>query len=148
MKIKNIKEGFTKAKDTLNNTFVEALVDVQTGNLPTLSKSDKILYSLAGVVGITAYGASPAFAGTGDPFSTAEGLLKTFYTKLLTISTALAVFLSVVALIMAMVSMDEQESKRGTRWLKKIWICWVIINGLGAFVSIGQMLTKDIGYNA
>ena len=147
MKIKNIKEGFTKAKDTLNNTFVEALVDVQTGNLPTLSKSDKILYSLAGATGIIAYGASPAFAGS-DPFSTAENLLKTFYGKLLTISTALAVFLSVVALIMAMVSMDEQESKRGTRWLKKIWICWVLINGLGAFVSIGQMLTKDIGYNA
>lgn len=145
MKIENIKNGFTRAKDTLNNAIVEAMVDVQTGNLPTQSKSDKILYSLAGATGIVAYGAVPACAT--DFFSTATTLLNDYYKKLLGISTALAVFLSVIALIMAMVSMDEQEGKRGTRWLKKIWITWILINALGVFVSIGTEITKDTQWN-
>ena len=146
MKFKKIKSGFVKAKDSVNNAFIEAMVDLQTGNLPKETKADRIIFSLASATGILTCGTGVAFAAPADPFSAAESVLKKYYTKLLEISTLLAAFLIVIALIASWFNTDGQDAKKEVKWVKRIVLGWVIINALGFFVAIGKDLTNGLRY--
>ena len=72
-----------------------------------------------------------------DRFST---IMRDFYSKIIAISTIVAVTMSAVALIVRMVSRNQKAVDEATAWLKRIVITWMILNSLGFIVAYLQPL--------
>ncbi len=76
----------------------------------------------------------PAFA-VQDLFAVAKTIIIDLYTQIAGISTVLAGLMSAVAVIGAKLSNNQHKVDQAWDWLKRIWICWAIINGIGAFIA-------------
>lgn len=77
---------------------------------------------------------TPALAVT-DLFTVADTIIVDLYNSIAGISTALAGLMSAVAVIGAKLSNNQHKVDQAWDWLKRIWICWAIINGIGAFIA-------------
>lgn len=75
-----------------------------------------------------------AFA-ISDLFAVAKDIIIDLYTQIAGISTVLAGLMSAVAVIGAKLSNNQHKVDQAWDWLKRIWICWAIINGIGAFIA-------------
>lgn len=78
--------------------------------------------------------AVPAFA-LDDMWTVARKIIIDVYTKIVSISTVLAGLMSAIAVIGAKVNNTQQKSDQAWDWLKRIWVAWAIINGIGAFIA-------------
>lgn len=78
--------------------------------------------------------AVPAFA-LDDMWTVARTIIIDIYTKIVSISTVLAGLMSAIAVIGAKVNNTQQKSDQAWDWLKRIWVAWAIINGIGAFIA-------------
>lgn len=83
---------------------------------------------------LTAVLTQPAFA-TDDLWTVAKTIIVDVYNGIAGISTVLAGCMSAVAVIGAKMSNTQQKSDQAWDWLKRIWIAWAIINGIGAFIA-------------
>ncbi len=83
--------------------------------------------------------AVPAFAATNasgnDMWSVAQNIIVDVYNHIAGISTALAGLMSTVAVIGVKLSGNQHKSDQAWDWLKRIWVAWAIINGIGAFIA-------------
>ena len=77
---------------------------------------------------------APAFAAT-DLWTAAQTIIVDIYTHIATLSTALAGLMSAVAVLGAKLSNNQHKVDQAWDWLKRIWIAWMIINGIGAFIA-------------
>lgn len=78
--------------------------------------------------GVTAFAAE-------DMWTVANRIIVDVYTKIAGISTVLAGLMSAVAVIGAKMSNNQHKVDQAWDWLKRIWIAWVVINGIGAFLA-------------
>jgi hypothetical protein len=76
----------------------------------------------------------PAFA-VDDMWTVANRIIVDVYNKIAGISTVLAGLMSAVAVIGAKLSNNQHKVDQAWDWLKRIWIAWAIINGIGAFLA-------------
>ena len=76
----------------------------------------------------------PAFAAD-DMWTVANTSIVDGYTHIAGISTVLAGLMSAVAVIGAKLSNNQHKVDQAWDWLKRIWIAWAIINGIGAFIA-------------
>lgn len=76
----------------------------------------------------------PAFAAD-DMWTVANTIIVDVYTQIVGISTVLAGLMSAVAVIGAKLSNNQHKVDQAWDWLKRIWIAWAIINGIGAFIA-------------
>lgn len=76
----------------------------------------------------------PAFA-VDDMWTVANRIIVDVYSKIAGISTVLAGLMSAVAVIGAKLSNNQHKVDQAWDWLKRIWIAWAIINGIGAFIA-------------
>ena len=76
----------------------------------------------------------PAFA-VDDMWTVANRIIVDVYTKIVGISTVLAGLMYAVAVIGAKLSNNQHKVDQAWDWLKRIWIAWAIINGIGAFIA-------------
>jgi uncharacterized membrane protein len=72
---------------------------------------------------------------TEDVFTAANRIIRTVYNSIAGISTVLAGLMSSVAVIGAKLSNNQQKTDQSWDWLKRIWVAWAIINGIGAFIA-------------
>ena len=80
--------------------------------------------------------AVPAFAAAAsDMWTVAQDIIVDVYTHIAGISTALAGLMSAVAVIGVKLSSNQHKSDQAWDWLKRIWVAWAIINGIGAFIA-------------
>lgn len=70
-----------------------------------------------------------------DLWTVAQTIIVDVYNGIAGISTVLAGCMSAVAVIGAKMSNTQQKSDQAWDWLKRIWIAWAIINGIGAFIA-------------
>ena len=77
---------------------------------------------------------APALAAD-DLWTIANNLIVDLYNHIAGISTVLAGLMSAVAVIGAKLSNNQHKVDQAWDWLKRIWICWAIINGIGAFIA-------------
>lgn len=77
---------------------------------------------------------TPALA-VDDMWTVANRIIVDVYNKIAGISTVLAGLMSAVAVIGAKVSNNQHKTDQAWDWLKRIWIAWAIINGMGAFLA-------------
>ena len=83
---------------------------------------------------ITAAVTIPAFAAD-DMWTAANRIIVDVYGKIAGISTVLAGLMSAVAVVGAKLSNNQHKVDQAWDWLKRIWIAWAIINGIGAFIA-------------
>ena len=76
----------------------------------------------------------PALA-VDDMWTVANTIIVDVYTQIAGISTVLAGLMSAVAVIGAKLSNKHHKVDQAWDWLKRIWIAWAIINGIGAFIA-------------
>lgn len=84
---------------------------------------------------------------TTDMWTLAKSLITKVYTQILGISTVLAGLMSAVAVIGAKMSGNQQKVDRSWDWLKRIWLAWAIINGIGGFISFIDPIFTDYHMN-
>ena len=86
-----------------------------------------------------------AFAAGEDLFEVADNIIRDVYTHIAGISTVLAALMSAIAVIGAKMSNNQHKVDQSWDWLKRIWIAWAVINGIGAFIAYVTPLFD--GYN-
>ena len=72
---------------------------------------------------------------TENIFEVADTIIRDVYNNIAGISTILAGLMSAIAVIGAKMSNNQQKSDQAWDWLKRIWLAWAIINGMGAFIA-------------
>lgn len=77
---------------------------------------------------------APALAAD-DLWTIANNLIVDLYNHIAGISTVLAGLMSAIAVIGAKLSNNQHKVDQAWDWLKRIWIAWMIINGIGAFIA-------------
>ena len=75
----------------------------------------------------------PALA-VDDMWTVANTVIVDVYSKIAGISTVLAGLMSAVV-VGAKLSNNQHKVDQAWDWLKRIWIAWAIINGIGAFIA-------------
>ena len=76
-----------------------------------------------------------AFAAGEDLFEVADNIIRDVYTNIAGISTVLAALMSAIAVVGAKMSNNQHKVDQSWDWLKRIWIAWAVINGIGAFIA-------------
>lgn len=76
-----------------------------------------------------------AFAAGENMFEVADTIIRDVYNNIAGISTILAGLMSAIAVIGAKMGNTQQKSDQAWDWLKRIWVAWAVINGMGAFIA-------------
>ena len=74
-------------------------------------------------------------AAVEDMWTVANRIIVDVYSKIAGISTVLAGLMSAVAVIGAKLSNNQHKVDQAWDWLRRIWIAWAVINGIGAFIA-------------
>ena len=74
-------------------------------------------------------------SATDNMWVVAERIIRDVYAQIAAISTVLAGLMSAVAVIGAKLSNNQHKTEQAWDWLKRIWIAWAVINGIGAFIA-------------
>ena len=101
--------------------------------MPTKKLFKLYLFSLTALL-LTALFTVPAYA-TEDMWTVANRIIVDVYTHIAGISAVLAGLMSAVAVIGAKLSNNQHKVDQAWDWLKRIWIAWAVINGIGAFIA-------------
>lgn len=75
------------------------------------------------------------FATGEDIFEAADTIIRDIYNHIAGISTVLAGLMSAIAVIGAKMSNNQHKTDQAWDWLKRIWLAWAVINGMGAFIA-------------
>lgn len=86
----------------------------------------------------------PHAGAVDDMWVVANRIIKDVYTKIAGVSTVLAGLMSAVAVIGAKMSGTQQKADQAWDWLKRVWLAWVIINGIGAFIAYVRPLFNGL----
>jgi len=110
-----------------------------------MKKWQKILILSVMMVMLISATSLTAFAAGEDMFEVADNIIRDVYTNIAGISTVLAALMSAIAVIGAKMSNNQHKVDQSWDWLKRIWIAWAVINGIGAFIAYVTPLLD--GYN-
>lgn len=102
------------------------------------------VYRIALVLLILAALFMPHAGAVDDMWVVANRIIKDVYTKIAGVSTVLAGLMSAVAVIGAKMSGTQQKADQAWDWLKRVWLAWVIINGIGAFIAYVRPLFNGL----
>ena len=75
------------------------------------------------------------FADGENIFELGDKIIFDVYNHIAGISTVLAALMSSIAVIGAKISNNEHKTQQAWDRLKRIWLAWAVINGIGAFIS-------------
>lgn len=110
-----------------------------------MKKWQKILILSAMIMMLISSATMTAFAAGEDLFQVADNIIRDVYTNIAGISTVLAALMSAIAVIGAKMSNNQHKVDQSWDWLKRIWIAWAVINGIGAFIA--YIVPLFDGYN-
>ena len=106
----------------------------KTINYSLLMKRLFLVYRIALLVLMLAV-ILPHAGAVDDMWVVANRIIKDVYTKIAGVSTVLAGLMSAVSVVGAKLSGTQQKADQAWDWLKRVWLAWVIINGIGAFIA-------------
>ena len=110
-----------------------------------MKKWKKLLLGFAIITVLFSATSLTAFAAGEDMFQVADNIIRDVYTHIAGISTVLAALMSAIAVVGAKMSNNQHKVDQSWDWLKRIWIAWAVINGIGAFIAYIVPLFE--GYN-
>ena len=95
------------------------------------------------VISIMILTVSQVFA-VDDMWTVANRIIIDVYNKIAGISTVLAGLMTTVCVVGMKLSNNQQKVDQSMDWLKRIWIAWAIINGIGAFLAYVRPLLSGL----
>lgn len=107
----------------------------KTINYSEMMRRVFLVYRIVLVLLVLAALFMPHAGAVEDMWTAANRIIKDVYTKIAGVSTVLAGLMSAVAVIGAKMSGTQQKADQAWDWLKRVWLAWVIINGIGAFIA-------------
>ena len=110
-----------------------------------MKKWKKLLLMFAIITVLLSATSLTAFAAGEDMFQVADNIIRDVYTHIAGISTVLAALMSAIAVVGAKMSNNQHKVDQSWDWLKRIWIAWAVINGIGTFIAYIVPLFE--GYN-
>lgn len=113
----------TKEADTMRKLILRLCPDL-----------GRLYFVLMLILLMLIYFTIPVYA-VDDMWTVASRIIKDVYSKLAGVSTVLAGLMSAVAVVGAKLSNNQHKVDQAWDWLKRIWIAWAIINGIGAFLA-------------
>lgn len=108
-------------------------------------RTNKLAAAAVFTAAITIMLSVSVFAEGEDLFQVADNIVRDVYNHIAGISTVLAGLMSAIAVIGAKMSNNQHKVDQSWDWLKRIWIAWAVINGIGAFIAYITPLFA--GYN-
>lgn len=84
-------------------------------------------------------------ANIDDLWAAAHKIIIDLYNHIAGISTILAGLMSSIAVTGAKMSNNQHKVDQAWDWLRRIWIAWAIINGIGAFIAYVIPLFSGMG---
>ena len=93
------------------------------------------VYLLSMVFVLTIPMMMPSSFAVDDMWTVANNLIVDLYSQIVKISTVLAGLMSAVAVIGAKLSNNQHKVDQAWDGLRRIWIAWVVINGIGALIA-------------
>lgn len=102
-----------------------------------------IKYALLIAVALMLCCVVPVYA-VDDMWTVANRIIIDVYNKIAGISTVLAGLMTSVCVIGMKLVNNQQKSDQAIDWLKRIWISWAIINGIGAFLAYVKPLLDGL----
>lgn len=100
-----------------------------------MKKWKRTVLMLTTVLVMTVSMSVTVFAAGEDIFTVADNIIRDVYNNIAGISTVLAGLMSAIAVIGAKMSNNQHKVDQSWDWLKRIWIAWAVINGIGAFIA-------------
>lgn len=79
-----------------------------------------------------------------DMWEAADRIIVDVYNKIAGISTVLAALMTTVCVVGMKMSNNQQKVDQSMDWLKRIWIAWAIINGIGAILAYVRPLLDGL----
>ena len=79
-----------------------------------------------------------------DMWTVANRIIIDVYNKIAGISTVLAALMTTVCVVGMKLSNNQQKVVLCVDWLKRTWIAWAIINGIGAFLAYVRPLLTGL----
>lgn len=79
-----------------------------------------------------------------DMWTVANRIIVDVYNKIAGISTVLAALMTTVCVVGMKLSNNQQKVDQSVDWLKRIWIAWAIINGIGALLAYVRPLLSGL----
>ena len=116
----------------------------KTINYSEMMRRVFLVYRIALVLFILAMLFMPHAGAVDDMWVVANRIIKDVYTKIAGVSTVLAGLMSAVAVVGAKLSGTQQKADQAWDWLKRVWLAWVIINGIGAFIAYVRPLLDGL----
>lgn len=80
-----------------------------------------------------------------DMWTVANRIIVDVYNKIAGISTVLAALMTTVCVVGMKLSNNQQKVDQSVDWLKRIWIAWAVINGIGGFLVYIRPLFAGYG---
>lgn len=108
-------------------------------------KGKRLLFMFLSLFLLSLSLSTTVFAAGEDLFQVADTIIRDIYNHIAGISTVLAALMSAIAVLGAKVSNNQHKTDQAWDWLKRIWIAWAVINGIGAFIAYITPLFN--GYN-
>lgn len=106
--------------------FVASAVGFGTSALATLSP---VFAAKA------AAGKNEDIVTSGDIFVNAGNMMNNLYGKIFGLTTMIAVLVATIALVMRMFSSNQKTVDTANAWLKRIIVCWILINSMTFIVN-------------
>jgi len=78
---------------------------------------------------------TPTAYAVENMWQVANRIIRDVYMQIAGISTVMAGLMSAVAVIGAKLSNNQHKVDQAWDWLKRVWIAWAVINGIGAFLA-------------
>lgn len=79
-----------------------------------------------------------------DMWTAANRIIVDVYNKIAGISTVLAALMTTVCVVGMKLSNNQQKVDQSIDWLKRIWIAWAIINGIGGWLAYVKPLLSGL----
>jgi hypothetical protein len=93
---------------------------------------------------VTAYAEKTGGHAGEDMWDVANRIIVDVYDNIAAISTVLAALMTTVCVVGMKMSNNQQKVDQSVDWLKRIWIAWAIINGIGAFLAYVRPLLSGL----
>ena len=107
--------------------------------MKTRSKLPKLYTFIITLIFACTYYTFNIYASTtgsgGDMWAVANTVIVDLYNKIAGISTVLAGLMSAIAVLGAKLSNNQHKVDQSWDWLRRIWVAWAVINGIGAFIA-------------
>ena len=105
----------------------------------------RIIYWIAMAV-VVAFILSWRVVFASNIWDTFSSIMQDIYSRLLGISTIIAVTAATIALLVRMISRNQRAVDEATTWLKRIVVTWFILNTLGFIIAYLQPLIQGGRY--